>query len=188
MIRSTIVGCVLACSLAAEALAGGYPVPTGYKSYRPGSRPSQSKGWVQDSTRITTPKPIQSLDPSRVWPRPDEGGYTGMWDIESRGGNPQPPFIDANGNVWSGSGVHGQQGQLVGRAQLSYNAHGQAFWSSSFRNQWGSASAVRAPGHDRQWGGGAGASDAQRLLEWDALNHQGATRPTLMSTMPRRGN
>jgi len=183
MFRSSSLGLVLVASLVGSSFAGGYPAGGGR-----GTRTSQTKGWFQEQTGVSTPRPIQALDPSHARPRPDQGGYTDMWANESQGGTPQPPFIDGNGNVWSGSAVRGQNGQILARAQLTFNAHGHAYWSTPYQNQWGVAGSVRAPGYDRQFGGGGSANGGRALLEWDALNRQGATRPTLMSTMPRRGN
>lgn len=155
---------------------------------------ASSRGWFEEATGIRTPVFIQ--DPTRpMRPRPDEGGYTDMWKIES--GQPsQPPSVDGNGNIWSGSSVRGRRGQIVGRARLTYNAMGHAYWDATYRNQFGSVSSVRALGYDKNWGNAGRTNPGQSLtpeqaraiLEWDELSRQGRTRPTLRSDFNKRPN
>ncbi len=60
------------------------------------------------------------------------------------------PSIDANGNIWSGSGSGGGSGRIVGRAQLQYNASGLAYWVSDFGNIYGRVrSPIRASRRDK---------------------------------------
>lgn len=60
------------------------------------------------------------------------------------------PFIDANGNIHSGSGSGGGGGSIVGRATLQYNDRGQAFWVSNYGNIYGRVqSPIRAMRQDK---------------------------------------
>lgn len=60
------------------------------------------------------------------------------------------PYIDANGNVWSGSGSGGSAGSVVGKASLQYNNQGRAYWVSNYSNIYGRVqSPIRATKHDK---------------------------------------
>ncbi len=62
-----------------------------------------------------------------------------------------PPFIDGNGNVWTGSASNGNHGTMVGPARLVHlGPQGQAWWEPplSYRgNIWGVVAPRRAPSY-----------------------------------------
>lgn len=60
------------------------------------------------------------------------------------------PQIDDNGNIWSGSGSGGGRGQIVGRANLDYDANGNASWKSDYGNNYGRVQNRRASQYDRR--------------------------------------
>jgi hypothetical protein len=59
------------------------------------------------------------------------------------------PFIDGNGNVWTGSASNGSSGTIVARAVTIYDAQGLAWWvSPTYRgNIWGVVERKRAPSY-----------------------------------------
>lgn len=155
-----------------------------------------SRGLFETVTGISTPEPIQSIDPSwPQWKKDDSGGSTDSWSIETLPDAPrQPPTIDETGNVWAGWFRPGQRGKYVGKAQLVYNANGQAFWQSSYRDQFGSPKPVAAPAHNKNWnalkshrpGQPMSPEQARQLLDWHQQSQQGNTRPTLRGDIRRR--
>ena len=56
-----------------------------------------------------------------------------------------PPHIDRDGDIWCGSGSGGRSGSAVGKAKLTYDHQGRAYWTSHYRNNYGQVtSPVRA--------------------------------------------
>jgi len=154
-----------------------------------------SRGWLQQATGQETPSGIQKFDPTGpIWREQHDSGYTGSWAIE--GGSsppPQRPTIDSNGNVWAGSPRSGTKGNFAGKAQLAYNANGQAFWQSSYQDRYGTPSAIPAPTYNKNFnalksyqpGQQMSSQQARQLLEWHELSRQGKTRPTLYGDIHR---
>lgn len=150
---------------------------------------------VKIVTGRETPEDIRRLDPtSPIWRESHDSGYTGSWAIESGPSTPpQRPTIDSNGNVWAGSPVRGRQGKFAGKAQIAYNANGQAFWQSSYQDRYGTPSAIPAPAYNKnfdalksyQSGQPMTAQQARQQVEWQELYRQGKTRPTIYGDMRR---
>ncbi len=56
-----------------------------------------------------------------------------------------PPYIDSNGTVWAGTGRSDYSPSRVGRAEVDYDAQGQAWFWSPYRDAYGSPGRQRAP-------------------------------------------
>lgn len=56
-----------------------------------------------------------------------------------------PPFIDAQGMVWTGSGSGGSAGSRVGPASVIRNSSGELWWVSNYRNIYGAMQPRRIP-------------------------------------------
>ena len=101
---------------------------------------SHADGWLKRASggRISTPKPIRNIAPKGLSFTPRENSPSYIQVVT-------PPSIDANGNVYSGSGSGGSRGRYVGKATIVRNSRGQAYWRSSYSNRYGRAQTRRAP-------------------------------------------
>ena len=85
----------------------------------------ESRGWFKDLTGVSTPEPIRKIAPNGISMRMPE--QTSGISVHS------PPYIDANGIVWSGTSRSDQSRSRVGQATKRWIGNKQ-YWVSNYRN------------------------------------------------------
>jgi hypothetical protein len=105
-------------------------------------QPASAEGLFQRTTGIRTPEPIRKIAPNGLKVFKGEQSTSSLMVVS-------PPRIDSSGRVWSGTGNTGQSAQVVGTASIKRNTKGEAYWTSNYRDIYGTAQPVRAPQYDR---------------------------------------